>query len=190
MNDGSSIMLIRHAEKPQDDELGIDRRGHADPESLSVTGWMRAGALVRMFALLEGRPGDPHIVRPQHLVAARTTAQHPSTRPRDTLQPLAAALGVPIDETLAAEDPLPSIAAHLRELPGPTLVCWRHETLPALADELLQRAQAPSRWPDGVYDMVWVIEQLRLTRTLAQVPQRLLPGDSTQAIRRRVPGRH
>jgi broad specificity phosphatase PhoE len=190
MNDGSSIMLIRHAEKPEDGEQAVDRRGHPDDESLSVTGWMRAGALVRMFALLEGRPGEPHIVRPLHLVAARATATHPSTRPRDTLQPLAAALGVPIDETLAADDPLPAIAAHLNEMSGPLLVCWRHETLPALADELLQRSQAPTRWPDGCYDMVWVIEQQRFTRTLAQVPQRLLPGDATQAIRRRVPARH
>jgi hypothetical protein len=190
MNDGSSIMLIRHAEKPEEGELAVNRRGHPDAQSLSVTGWMRAGALVRFFLAPDGRGAEPHIVRPQHLVAARATDARPSTRPRDTLQPLAAALGLPIDETLAADDPLPEVAAHLRELPGPVLVCWRHDTLPALADELLQRAQAPTRWPEACYDMVWVIEQQRFSPTLAQVPQRLLPGDATQAIRRRVPARH
>jgi len=128
----------------------------------------------------------PHIVRPQFLLAARATADRPSTRPRDTLQPLAQALGLDIDERFAADDPLPAVATHLRQLGGPVLVCWRHDTLPALANELLQRAEAPGRWPEHTHDMVWVVEQASLSRTLVQVPQRVLAGDGTHAIRKRV----
>jgi hypothetical protein len=189
MNGTPSIMLIRHAEKPAEGEQGVNHRGHPDPTSLSVTGWMRAGGLVRLFNVPDERTAMPHLVRPQFLVAARATDSRPSTRPRDTLQPLAQALGVAIDETLAADDPPHTVAAHLRQLPGPVLVCWRHDTLPALANELLQRAEAPGRWPEHTCDMVWVLEQASLNRTLVQVPQRVLGGDGTHAIRRRVPAK-
>jgi len=181
MDDDAPIMLIRHAEKPQDGELAVNLAGQPDADALSVRGWMRAGALVRFFAT-----PDTHsrIVRPLHLLAARATAARPSTRPRDTLQPLAQALGLKVDESWCSEDPLPELAAQLRQLQGPVLVCWRHEALPALANELLQRAEGPERWPPQCYDMVWVVEQERFSRTLAQVPQRLLPGDSTHPLRR------
>lgn len=174
-------MLIRHAEKAAEGEQAVDRRGWPEPASLSVTGWMRAAALARLFAEPAG-----HLVLPQHLVAARATPAHPSTRPRDTLQPLAERLGLAIDETLSADDPPAAIAEHLHRLQGPVLVCWRHETLPALANQLLQRAEAPGRWPDKTYDMVWVVERARLSWSLVQVPQKLLPGDTTHALRRRV----
>jgi len=180
----SSIMLIRHAEKPLDGEQGVDRQGRPDPASLSVTGWMRAAALARLFNAPEG-----HLVRPQHLVAARATAERPSTRPRDTLQPMAELLGLEIDESLAADDAPSRVADHLHRLQGPVLVCWRHDELPALANQLLQRAEAPGRWPDKTYDMVWVVEQARLSWTLVQVPQKLLPGDTTHSLRRRVAAR-
>ena len=177
----SSLMLMRHAEKPMEGEQAVDRQGWPDPASLSVTGWMRAAALARLFMVSEG-----HLLRPQHLVAARATPERPSTRPRDTLVPLAALLDLPIDESLAADDPPALVAEHLHRLQGPVLVCWRHDSLPALANQLLQRAEAPTRWPERTYDMVWVIEQARLSWTLAQVPQKLLPGDTTHALRRRV----
>ena len=184
MEDDAPIMLIRHAEKPQDGEQAVNSVGQPDERSLSVTGWMRAGALVRYFAMPEPRNGHSRIVRPVHLLAARATDTRPSTRPSDTLQPLAQALGLKVDESWSSEDPLPELAAQLRQLQGPVLVCWRHDTLPALANELLQRAEGPERWPQHCFDMVWVIEQELLSRTLAQVPQRLLPGDSTHALRR------
>jgi broad specificity phosphatase PhoE len=182
---GAPIMLIRHAEKAQDGERAVNAQGEPDEHSLSVMGWQRAGALVHFFAMPDGHATHGRIARPLHLLAARATAQSPSTRPRDTLGPLAQALGLKVDESASAEDPLPELAARLRQLQGPVLVCWRHDSLPALANELLQRAEAPERWPPQCYDMVWVVAQESFSRTLVQVPQRLLPGDSTHALRRR-----
>ncbi len=190
MKDDTRIMLIRHAEKPRDGEQAVNREGQPDAHSLSVTGWMRAGALVRYFAVPEAS-GDAHqrIVRPAHLLAARPSPAHPSTRPRDTLQPLAQALGLTLDLRFASEEPLSPLAEHLRHLQGSVLVCWRHDELPALANALLQRNEAPGAWPEHCYDLVWVIEQLQLSRTLTPVPQQLLPGDVSQGLMRRVAGK-
>ncbi len=191
-------MLIRHAEKALQDEAAVNLRGHPDPRSLSVRGWMRAGALVSLFGPAQrppgvaagrtDRPASEHLQRPMHLLAARAATEDVSTRPRDTLQPLAQSLGLPIDERFGADDTPADIAAHLRRLEGPVLVSWRRSTLPALANELLQRVAAPTRWPEPSFDMVWVIEQSRLSWELVQVPQRLLDGDATH-VRRRVMGR-
>jgi hypothetical protein len=199
MDDSGPIMLIRHAEKPLQDEAAVSSSGHADPLSLSVRGWQRAGALVPLFAgsppLQAVGPGGHRasaaiekLARPQHLLAARATADRPSTRPRDTLRPVAQFLGLTIDENFSADSSLATLATHIRGLKGPVLVCWRHDALPALANELLQRMAAPVRWPESSFDMVWVIERTRLSWELVQVPQRLLHGDTTHA-RRRVPAR-
>ena len=45
---GTEILLIRHAEKPDDSDSGpgLTSDGRDDPKSLTVRGWQRAGALV------------------------------------------------------------------------------------------------------------------------------------------------
>ena len=51
------IMLIRHAEKPRHPSgspHGVNPDGQEDPHSLTVTGWMRAGSLVELFAPSSG----------------------------------------------------------------------------------------------------------------------------------------
>ena len=189
MNDEPRIMLIRHAEKPREGGRGVDRHGRPDEHALSIEGWQRAGALVRFFAPLEGQAGHAHIETPRHLVATRQDAARPSSRSRDTLLPLAEALGIGVDDEWDVDAAaLPALVRHLRSLDGPVLVAWSHEALPALANELLHRPDAPSRWPDDRFDMVWVIERVGLSRSFAQVPQRLLAGDRPQAIPRRVAG--
>jgi len=57
--DNRMIMLIRHAEKPMHptgSPRGVDPEGQHDPHSLTVTGWVRAGALVELFAPSRGAP--------------------------------------------------------------------------------------------------------------------------------------
>src|SRR5262249_5826382 len=44
-----TILVIRHAEKPEGDDLGVDQKGNPTPESLIVRGWQRAGALAVFF---------------------------------------------------------------------------------------------------------------------------------------------
>ena len=167
------IMLIRHAE---DNE---------NSPSLSARGWQRTGALVRLFAPLDPQMLRKHLATPRHIVAARSDER--SSRPVDTVRPLAEMLGLPVDDSLSGDDPPARVAQALRALDTPLLVCWRHDTLPALADALLQRAgDTPPKWPDERHDVVWVIEHGGASAHLVQVPQQVLPGDRSQSIVRRV----
>lgn len=167
------VMLIRHAEKPRAGERAIDRRGLPDERSLSVTGWMRAGALVRGFCMAQ-----PPLLRPRHLIAAAATAENPSTRPLDTLCALSEAIEQPIDERWQSEDDPQVLATHLLGLAAPVLVCWRHDALPALARALLKGGQAaPEDWPVSCYDQIWLIAPGAGGSTFESVPQGLLPGD-------------
>eukprot|EP01035_Chromulina_nebulosa_P038787 gene38787-52392_t len=151
------IMLIRHAEKPAVHEQGVDRHGHPNDGGLSVTGWQRAAALLRLFA-----PRDDAEASPK----------------------LAVALGLSIDERFSTDDPLRRVAALLRSLHEPVLVCWRHDSLPALTNELLQREEAPASWPEHRFDLVWVVDTTG-AGSFHQVPQKLLPQDGSQAVAKR-----
>lgn len=170
------IMLIRHAEKPEDE---------ADT-GLSLRGWQRAGALVRFFAPIDAGAVRKHVEQPGHVFAARPTDEHTSPRPRLTVEPLAEELGLQVDERFSASEPVAHVAQVLRLLTGPVVVSWRHDELPALANALLGREEAPLRWPDHRYDLVWVIRATSSGWSFTQVPQRLLPGDATQGIARRL----
>lgn len=185
MTDTPLIMLIRHAEKPRDGETGVASDGRADAASLSVTGWQRAGALVRFFA----SPSLPAIRRPGHVIAAHARAAGASYRPLATVQPLAQALGVEVDERWSDEDDPARVAAALRSLDGPVLVCWRHEGLPALASEIVQRPDVPGHWPAERFDLVWIASHDGPSWAFSQLPQQLLPGDRAQPVPRRVPAR-
>jgi hypothetical protein len=184
---GSPIMLIRHAEKPQPGEQGVGLDGRPDERGLAVKGWARAGALVGLFAP-DARLRLPGLARPGRLVAASCGDRRRSSRPRDTLALLAAALDLPIELYDDDKASLRTLAESLSRSPCAVLVSWRHGSLPTLASALLQQTDgAPARWPGDRFDLVWAIERDGLRRRLLQVPQRLLAGDQGQPIKAVVP---
>lgn len=165
------IMIIRHAEKPTPMDPGLDEQGHSTKAGLSVRGWQRAGAFVPYFS--SPHPSS-HCEPPGALYAARDSDR--SSRPRLTVQPLGAALGLPVVGHFPSgggEHPL--VDQVLRES-GPVLICWRHDWIPALARILV--SDAPRGWAEDVYDETWV-----LTRkgdrpwSLTVVQHKLLAGD-------------
>lgn len=175
------IMLMRHAEKPADAD--------ASP-SLSPRGWQRAGALVRWLWPQSADAAPPFpLATPRRIVAAATTQAHPSTRPRDTVVPLAQALQIEIEQPFDSDDDTRRVAAWLRALDSAVLVSWRHDGLPALARALLppsRSTEVPALWPEDCFDLVWVVHYKSDDWTLTQVPQQLLAGDRTSGIVRRV----
>ena len=69
----SKIMIIRHAEKPDDagTVFGVTIEGHQDPEELTVRGWQRAGALATFFAPPDAHFRDQRIEKPVTIFAGR-----------------------------------------------------------------------------------------------------------------------
>jgi len=175
------VMLIRHAEKPGEPPPphGVTPGGDHDPESLIVTGWQRAGALVPFFAPAAGPPQSPLIATPRYLAASGSK----SLRPEQTITPLAARLGLKVD-TSFQKDSLKKLKDYVTGLDGPVLVAWQHEDIPAIANEILGNdTTAPQKWGDR-FDVVWVFDLDASAGSYAftQIPQQLLAGDSDSVI--------
>ena len=161
------VLIIRHAEKPPDEAKSPD---------LNDLGKKRAAALPGLFQKAAGRP-DPLPV-PDVVFAARDSAK--SRRPSQTVAPLAAELRLKINAEFEDDEETTKLAKELltRKYAGKTvLVSWRHTNIPVLAKAL--GAGGPLTWDDHVYDRVWkVTYDAQGIATLADLPQRLLPGDA------------
>ena len=177
----TTIMLIRHAEKPDDEDGGVDQKGKPDKHDLIVRGWQRAGALVQFFA----NPRDPNgpIKRPASIFATEPSSQTASKRPLDTVTPLAEFLSIDIDSdiTEGAEQDLVDQAVAST---GVVLIAWHHEAIPKIATLILQNQTAPQKWPGDRFDLVWIFTRAAANApwSFSQAPQLLLFGDSATVI--------
>ena len=172
------IMIIRHAEKPADSDgpYGIDEDGNPDKHSLTVRGWMRAGALVQLFAPSSGshRPG---LARPTAVFAAGGTGGE-GQRPRETVTPLVARLGLTLNTQYARGDE-PTLAKACFSQPGPTLISWQHGEIPEILEAFGDlRPEPPKKWPDSRFDLVWTLTPGPDGWAFSQLPQLLLDSDS------------
>jgi broad specificity phosphatase PhoE len=175
------IMLIRHAEKPDDKDGGVDQKGNTDKHDLIVRGWQRAGGLVQFFA----NPRDPNgpIKRPATIFATEPATGSESKRPLHTVTPLAKFLNLNIDSTIAegSEDAMVKAASAANSV---VLIAWHHEKIPAIANLILQNQSAPQKWPGDRFDVVWIFSRAAASDswTFSQAPQLLLSGDSPDVI--------
>ena len=151
----AQIMIIRHAEKPSLDGTvrGVTETGDQDPLELSVRGWQRAGASVRLFAPVAPRVAADPLATPTVIFATATTAASPRLRPQHTVTPLAALLGVIVDRNHAEGDEADLAGAAAAG--GPVLICWHHEHTVRLVQSIARAAiDCPNAWPDARFDMV------------------------------------
>lgn len=179
---GTLVMITRHGEKPAGSGTpqGIDVNGTPDAHSLTVRGWTRAGALVELFAPGTGatRPG---LARPTAIYAAGGTGGE-GQRPRETVTPLATRLGLSVN-TQYTKGGEAALAKEVAGRLGPTLICWQHGEIPAIAAAFGQVTPAPpAAWPDNRFDLIWVLTPRADGWTFSQIPQLLLDGDSDQPI--------
>lgn len=191
-----TVMIIRHGEKLGDP--GDDKDAGS---SLSAHGAARAAALPSLFlppamsreCVLEH---DSHVGLTATYVAGKvpkgaarfpvpdflfSTAHSPkSKRPRQTITPLAAALGLPINHDYSDDKKdIDALATLLRtsHYAGKTvLICWHHGTISNLATALGATGATP--WAPTVFDRVWVIHY-DAARAIRQFGQELLFGDET-----------
>jgi hypothetical protein len=158
------FVILRHAEK-----TGLPADRH-----LSPAGHDRALALCTLPEYL----GAIHAI-----IAAQSVPK--SVRPKETVEPLAAKLGLPIITSWNTHDlgDLASALKHDVSLAGKQiLICWRHDALQALAHALGAR-DAPS-WPNTLYDRIWLatcsadgVELLALRQIFADGSIRLVRED-------------
>jgi phosphohistidine phosphatase SixA len=151
-------MLMRHGEDQGENSF------HLSPQ-----GTKRAEALPRLFG--------SRLPRPDVIIATR--ASKGSNRPMETVEPLAKALHLPIDNRFRDDD-WPLLARMLlddgRYAGKVVLVCWHHGKIDNLARAL--GAKNAGRWPDAQFDHVWVIDYGKGGKPrMDDVHEQLLPGD-------------
>jgi hypothetical protein len=174
------LLIIRHAEKPNDKEdIHLTSRGAG-----------RAAALPSLFLIPPTFPTKPSsFPTPDFLFATKKSKS--SDRPVETVQPLSKALAdMPIHHKYG-DDEYQALVEHIfvdAKYAGKTvLVCWHHGKMPKLAVAVSKKAknkdklrdQIPKRLDDSVFDRVWQFTfDNQGSATFADRPQRLLFGDS------------
>jgi broad specificity phosphatase PhoE len=175
------VMVIRHGEKPDGSAPGVDAEGNEDSSSLTEVGWERAHRLVDLFDPAQG-PLRPGLARPRAIYAAGANDDGEGQRTRETVQPLADRLGLPVDTSFGKGDE-EKLVKHAIAEPGPTLICWQHGELPTIAEAFPGVTPTPpSEWPDDRFDVIWTFTRTADGWHFAQMPELLLPQDQVAVI--------
>jgi hypothetical protein len=166
------IMIIRHAEKPLGGVKvsGVNEYGAADPDSLIVQGWQRAGALVPFFVT----PWKKGIACPDAIYASGS--KNGSRRSIETVLPLATRLHCPFVTHFSKDEVALAIAEVMRQT-GVILMAWEHKNIPSLVRALPHTPDAPDKFPSERYDLVWVLDRQETSWIFYEQAQCLLKGD-------------
>ena len=191
----STIMCIRHAEKPVGEYGGVDQYGAHDPSSLIPQGWQRAGALASFFDPSDGQFSKPGIATPQFVFASNFTppsdgskpqtckpdeGDHLTKRPQETVWPLVAKLGSRVTanyQYYIGQDEN-DVAVSALACDGVVLIAWEHNCIPTIVSNFPTKAgvTVPTSWPNR-FDLVWVFQLESGQYTFQEVYQGLLAGD-------------
>jgi hypothetical protein len=182
---GTLVMIIRHGEKPGEkktgDLPGFDETGAPDDSSLTQVGWDRAHGLVNVFAPDGGQPRRG-LARPTAIFSAGANDNGEGQRTRETIAPLAKKLGIQVDSSFGKGEE-EQLMEKVTSQPGPTLICWQHGEIPAIAEAFGNVTPTPpSKWPDSVYDVIWTLTKTSDGWAFAQLPEMVLPEDSDKLI--------
>jgi hypothetical protein len=142
MPKNTTILMIRHAEKP---------KAGNDPK-LAVPGQERAQAYVAYF---QNYAIDSKPVRIDHIFAAKDSTK--SHRPKLTVKPLAKALGIRPNHHYEDKDTTRAAAAIAKLDDAQVLVCWHHGKILELAKKLgAPKNTLPPKWPGDVFG--WLLQ--------------------------------
>jgi hypothetical protein len=183
MSSPSTLLLIRHGEKPVKGCQGVDEQGKANPDGLIPRGWERAGALATLFAP-NGTTLRSTLPTPGGLVSPRySDLVH---RPYLTLIPLSRRLNITITTDHEVDDHPEKVAKSLLSTDSAVvLVCWEHDHLVKIAGAIAAAvpmanpAEVPTSWPDDRFDVIWRFDLGEHARnwTFSSLDQQLLAGD-------------
>jgi phosphohistidine phosphatase SixA len=152
---GERILIMRHAEKPDDD----------DNPNLTPAGYRRAANLATYIPEKYGRPD---------FIFAASTSKN-SARPFETLVPLSQKTGVPIDTEFKDKDydRLAYVLTHDNRFANKlVVVAWHHGKIP----ELTQSLNAPPsptllHWGDNVYNQIIQLDYINGLMPIVQKSQ-------------------
>jgi len=175
------VLFIRHGEKPGDDGAphGINHQGEHDPHSLSVRGWMRAGALAGLMSHLPS-PRHEQAGSPERVIATHPSESAKSRRELDTATPIARRLAIEVEGHLGhgKED---EVRDAILADPRTVLVVWHHGSLAHLVRgfPITNSEAVPHVWPPDRFDLIWLLTRgpHDLAYTFTSMNQRLLDGD-------------
>jgi hypothetical protein len=129
--------------------------------------------------------GTPELIArnaPLLLYATKISKHSTNNHTHETLEPLAAQLGLKIraphansDYEALARQILTSATCKDKTI----LICWTHSCMPGLLAALGVTSET-GPWPKGVYDRLLVVTYDRGTARMVNLPQKLLFGDSPQ----------
>lgn len=171
----AQVIIIRHAEKYE-----AHRQIHLSPK-----GRTRALALAEFFQ------SDPRVLefgRPAAIIAQSPTAKKHSRRCIETVEPLAAALGLPVISqfTYGQAEALVHWLKGQRQYDGKAvLICMQHMEIDELAQALGVFDLRPRIWPHETYDRLYILTYAPgddRPLSFRNLPQRLLFGDSYRAV--------
>jgi broad specificity phosphatase PhoE len=180
---GTVVTIIRHGEKPEDDDSGpgVDANGAEDSSSLTAVGWDRAHRLADLFDPAQGAP-RPGLTHPKAIYAAGANEDGEGQRTRETVQPLADRLGIPVNTSYGKGDE-EKLIEHVLSQPGPTLISWQHGEIPAIAEAFPSVTPTPpTEWPDERFDVIWTLTKTADGWHFAQLPELVLPQDQDSTI--------
>lgn len=189
-----TVMLIRHAEKPEEawPGPGLTVDGGENEKSLVVRGWQRAGAWSALFGAGLGGADYP---KPDIVYAAdpsRGTAadgDEPSQRPYQTATPLTARLhagGAPVKTYAVGQED--ALVAEILGRTGVVLVCWEHKAIAKKIVPTLLGGQAidkvPKKWDGARFDVVFRFDRDGAGKPwqFKQLCPCLMSGDSDQPM--------
>ena len=156
------IVILRHGEKTSD----------LKDQNLSVRGYERAAALSVLLS-----HGYKDIVA---ICAAGIGPGSPSERPSETIAPLAAKLNlVPVESY--PKDQWSGAVQQIQQTDytnGTVVLCWVHDEIPDIANAL---GAGMHPWPDGRYDVLWVLDYSSGSCVWNQKAQLLMYGDTELA---------
>ncbi|KAK3939374.1 hypothetical protein QBC46DRAFT_150231 [Diplogelasinospora grovesii] len=150
------IYMIRHGEK--DPKLPDGK----DPDGLSAQGVQRSQYLPHVF----GKDSGYDI---GYILAEHPKGDGGRERPCDTVKPLAASLGLAIDDRFDRDDNVgPANAARAWSGPGNVLICWEHGQLAGIAEAIGVKKFAKGtgvkdrdeiKYPGDRFDLIWVVPE-------------------------------
>jgi hypothetical protein len=174
----TQVMIIRHGEKPDDTNPGVDANGNQDDTSLTeIARWALITYLTLalcLFTWAAARPAPPAGPGSAAVLAGCGTSTKPapgataggvapSTRPT----PGATAGGVPPSTQVMI----------IRHVPR------QHGEIPPIAAAFPSVTPTPpSQWPDDRFDVVWTLAKTADGWHFAQTPELTLPQDQAGVI--------